>query len=86
MGKTGSFANLSGYMTTLTARPGSLSARNRAEQFEKSAALIRTYRDAYPGAWWALSRAKIRRGLHRFFKYVPAPIARAFLRFYKRFW
>ncbi len=86
LGTKGEFANLPRYSVSLTAWPGSLSARNRHEQFDKGRLLIGKYRDMYPGWHSAMLRAKLRLWLHRFFKYLPAPLGRAFLRLYKRFW
>lgn len=86
LGTLGSLANLPTASVTLTARPGSLSSKNRHDQFRKALVLAKKYRDSYPGYLSALIRGTLRLWLFSFFAYVPKALRPVFMRFYKRHW
>lgn len=86
LGLSGLLANLPSISVTLTARPGSLSAKNRQEQFVKMLALAKKYRDSYPGYSFAAFGGRLRLAFFSFFKLLPRPLRIGFLRFYKRHW
>ena len=87
LGLEGKLANLPIYAVGYTMRAGSISSTHKLDQFRKNIAVMRKYRDMYPGYFGALVRGHARIVLYGFFGLVPLSSLRTKLvRLYKNSW
>ncbi len=84
LGTLGKFANLGTHSIRFTLRAGSLSSKNKLEQFKKILKLIKNYKNIYPNYYRALFRSTARLIIYGFILKLPIKITlNKFIKFYK---
>lgn len=71
LGTVGKFANLPTHAVKFTQRKGSISGKNKIEQFKKNITLIKTYKNKYPKYIGAFIRAYVRLIIYGFILKSP---------------
>lgn len=86
LGMVGAFANLPIYGVRAIAREGSISSKNRLDQFKKNLKLVRLHKNKYPHYLAAVCKSQVRIFLYRFISLVPKFLVSAFTKVYKENW
>jgi glycosyltransferase involved in cell wall biosynthesis len=83
LGAIGKLANLPLYAVRFALAPGTLSSRNKIEQFKKDIALVRAYRGRYPHALFALIYGYLRFLAYRLYALLPSRLQHVLFQAYK---
>ncbi len=86
LGTVGKLANLLFYGIQTTLRAGSISSKNKLEQFKKSLNLIRLFKDKYPNYYFALLKTKIKISLYRIIAKLPKSVVYKAKKIYNKNW
>ncbi|MBP9819216.1 glycosyltransferase [Candidatus Woesebacteria bacterium] len=87
LGAVGSLANIARYSVTLTMRKGSISGKNKLQQFKKIIKLIARYQHTYPGYTAAYVRSIVRLVIYGFLIAMPIKVISGnMIKWYKRLW
>jgi glycosyltransferase involved in cell wall biosynthesis len=83
MGILGKFANLPIYAVNFTQREGSLSSKNKIEQFKKDLILIKSYKINYPYYINSLFKGYLRFFLYKIYNVFPVFLKNKIIKIYK---
>lgn len=85
-GTVGKFANLPTYAIKFTQRKGSISGKNKIEQFKKNINLIKNYKNKYPNYLGYLLMSYFRLFFIKIYNLLPFFIKNIIFKLYKKFY
>ena len=87
LGTVGKFGNLPTHAVKFTLREGSISSKNKLEQFRKNITLAKKYKNKYPNYFGALFRSYLRIVIYGFILKSPIKFTlNKLIKFYKENW